>query len=246
MSSPENMRTGFSIGTTPENYFQETFFIIYLILASILRRCGYKDAVLYAQHSKIGFSDEIFDSGVLFNLFSEYGVGKSLEPLIIELFSTTGLDPDANCDNVFFQEIARLSLEVSRIIRTHDPLVETAWMYNYVIRMENINDGISEERDERLSALLPPLFPIIMTSLPIISNISDSDDITVSDSDDDILSYDNSDCDMSYDNNNSNSMSECDCAFCTEFNEYHKPDPQRNVTEIINNTLSDVAKRLFK
>jgi hypothetical protein len=36
MSSPSNMKTGRSIGNSVEDLFPETFFIIYLVLSSIL------------------------------------------------------------------------------------------------------------------------------------------------------------------------------------------------------------------
>jgi hypothetical protein len=72
------MRTGIGLATSPESCLPETFFIIYLILAAILRRCGFKDCVLYAKHSRVNFTQEMFDSGLIFNLYSKYGVGKSL------------------------------------------------------------------------------------------------------------------------------------------------------------------------
>lgn len=154
MSSPNNMKTGFVLGGTPENYFPETFFIIYLVLAAILRRCGFKDCVLYSMHSKRVFNQEMFDAGVILNLYSEYGVGKSLKPLLVELFSTIGLDPEKNRFNIFFQEIVRLTPEVITIVRSKDPIVETQWMMKYAMQMEPSKDDIANERILRMADLL--------------------------------------------------------------------------------------------
>ena len=148
------MKTGFVLGATPENYFPETFFIIYLVLAAILRRCGFKDCVLYSLHSKRVFNQEMFDAGVIFNLYSEYGVGKSLKPLLIELFSTIGLDPEKNRFNVFFQEIVRLTPVAVNIVRSKDPIIETSWMMKYAMEMEPVKDDIANERILRMADLL--------------------------------------------------------------------------------------------
>jgi len=154
MSSPENMRTGINIGSTPQNVFPEVFFIIYMILSAILRRCGFKDSILYAEHNNMSFDYDLFDSGVLFNLLSEYGVGKSLEPLIKEFLSTMMLDPFKNEGNIFFQEVARLTGIVSKVIRSHDPTLEAEWAFNYAITMTPVIDDIALERIDRLQPLL--------------------------------------------------------------------------------------------
>lgn len=285
MSSPENMRTGFSIGATRENYFPETFFIIYLVLASILRRCGFKDSVLYANHSKIIYNNDFFDSGILFNLFSKYGVGKSLEPLIHELFATIGLDPEKHQDNVFFQEIVRVTMEVSKVVRSHDPMIETEWMYNYAMKMESMDDGIAKERLERLKDLLkpsvvqedqvPPMPFIPSIPLETGDNIKYDTEIyrTIDDiysmeiSTDDILSLDESqkgifgsynssdDPDYSYSDYSDETETEmnfsftdtnyeCSCSFCEEFRKYHNVEENRNVTDILNETLMNIASRI--
>ncbi len=155
MSSPNDMKTGKQLGGIPENIFPETFFIIYLILLAILRRMGFKDSSLYSYHNNKPCTQEMFDSGILFNLHSEYGVGKSLMPLIIELFRTVGIDPYANKDNIFYKEIIRLTTKVSRIIRSHDPEKETQWMIDYAVLMEYVKDDILKERENRLKTLLP-------------------------------------------------------------------------------------------
>ena len=78
MSSPGSMRTGRSLGYAHENMFPETFFIIYLILGGILRRCGFKDCLVYSEHNSIIFNQETFDSGLMFNLFSKSTILSSL------------------------------------------------------------------------------------------------------------------------------------------------------------------------
>ena len=102
MSSPGDMKTGRSLGGGPENYFTEIYFIVYPILSAILRRNGLKDCILFASHNEKDFSQEMYDSGVLFNLMSEHGVGKSLQPLIVELFQTVTLSPENNQGNRYY------------------------------------------------------------------------------------------------------------------------------------------------
>jgi hypothetical protein len=154
MSSPNSMQTGRSLNGLPENYFTEIYFIVYLILSAILRRNGLKDCVLYASHNNLEFSQDIYDSGVLFNLMSEYGVGNGLKPLIIELFQTVTLIPDDKEDNIFFDEIVRLTPEVSRVVRTHDATEENLWIYKYSLKMLSVKDSISHERMYRLRDLI--------------------------------------------------------------------------------------------
>jgi len=153
MSIPNIIRTGICLGCAQENMYPETFFIIYHVLGAILRRCGFKDCLTYLEHSSLIFDEQILNTGIIFNLFSEYGVGKSLEPLVYELFSTTGLDPEINKHNIFFQEIIRLTTEVSNIIRSHNSEMEGIWLNNYSTNMINTIDSISLERDCRLSEL---------------------------------------------------------------------------------------------
>ena len=51
MSITTNMKTGINPARHHETIFPETFFIIYLILGAILRRCGFKDAIVYSEHN---------------------------------------------------------------------------------------------------------------------------------------------------------------------------------------------------
>ena len=152
MSSPEKMKSG--IGSVSDsNYFlPESFYIIYLILIGILRKNGYKDAMLYCSHQNIGFNYEMFDFGVIFNLFSEYGVGKKLEPLLFELLKTGGLDPDLHQSSPFFQEIVSLVPQVSKIVRSHDVVLETEWIFNYA--MSHFPTYTDQERQNRLTSIL--------------------------------------------------------------------------------------------
>lgn len=247
-----HMKSGLTVGVAYENMFPETFFIIYLILGAILRRNGFKDSLVYSEHNNIKFNQEVFDSGVLFNLLSEYGVGKSLEPLIRELFRYVGLDPETNKDNIFFKEIVRLTSDVSKIVRTHDSNLETRWVMDYAINYNNDNnnnynnndnnnknDPISIERETRLLKLFNT---ISSSNISNISNGSDDDsEDNISDSDDD----DSEDISYSDDSEENNeTLSICECSFCLEFRKYHIVYDDRNVTEILNNVLIQIAKEL--
>ncbi len=149
MSIPNSATTGCG----REGYkteLPETFLIVFLVLNGILRRNGYIDAQLYAKHNNKQVDTELFDSGVIFNLFSVYGVGKVIEPMVVELFKTWGLDPDRYEHDIFFQEIVRLTPEVSRIIRKKNLQTEADWMCRYAMDMIYINDSLMIEREDRL------------------------------------------------------------------------------------------------
>ena len=263
MSIPGNMKTGLTVGVAYENMFPETFFIVYLILGAFLRRSGFKDSMVYSDHNSIIFTQDIFDSGVLFNLFSEYGVGKSLEPLIHELFSTISLDPIKNKDNIFFREIVRLTNIVSNVIRSHDPKIETIWIMKYAMNMDKIIDPIAIERHTRLAGLFGHSY-----SSDSDSSDSDSDDSSDSDpfytdyceSDESIdiissISYDESniinviiDGDNNNNNNNNNLIDNkiCLCDFCEEFRKYHNQEKVKNISEVLNDVLMKIASDINK
>lgn len=148
------MKTGFN-NCRKETFYPETFHVTYSVLNAILRRSGYKDSHTYSMHNQVVFDQELFETGVIFNLFSDYGVGKVLRPLIKELFLTVELDPLKHRDNIFFREIVRLAPEVSGIHRSSDSHTsEGRWLSNYTINSLYSVDPLSVERDIRLHDLL--------------------------------------------------------------------------------------------
>nr|QBK91630.1 MAG: hypothetical protein LCPAC302_02500 [Pithovirus LCPAC302] len=231
MSSPDDMKTGITLGGSAENVIPETFFICYIVLAGILRRNGFKDCLLYTTHNNILYNNELFESGVLFNLLSEYGVGKSLMPLLKELFTCIRINPYEHMNNVFFKEIVRLTPEVSQIIRTHDSDNQSKWVLEYAFQMENAVDDISNERKYRLAELL--------IDPPDPMNISDDD-------------LDDNDGNFYMDISESPDISSvklyikqdtCYCLFCYEFRKYHSPPHHdRDIVSIINRTVISIAK----
>ena len=132
----------------------ESFYILLLGLDAILKRDSFKNAIHYKQHNPpIEVSSELFASAVAFNLFSDYGVGKKLEPLIFELFSTLHLDSDKHENNIFFLEIVLLSNVILPLIRKCDSKEEVLLTYSYAIENLNRVDALAVERMERLMAL---------------------------------------------------------------------------------------------
>ena len=236
MSSPSNMKTGRTLGGAPENIFSETFYIAYLILLAILRRSGYKDCLLYAEHNEKVYNQELFDSGILFNLQSKYGVGCSLLPLVIELFTTIKLNPSTNHNNIFFSEIVRLTSEVSEIKRSHNSMLETQWMTNYAMGMISVMDDISRERDIRLYELLEDV-PMDISFDSYDSGGERIMDIS-EDEQPDVIPMD-----ISKDNNKYEYT--CLCSFCYEFKKYHNPPhTNRNIISIIDDLLINITKSL--
>ena len=203
-----------------------------------MRRNGFSDSYLFAEHNDMIHDQEMFDSGTLFNLKSEFGVGTSLYPLIVELFKTIGLDPFANKNNIFFKEIIRLTLEVSKVKRSHSIENELNWMTNYAVSMATIKDEIAKEREERLYDLLRTWS-------------GDSDNCYMNDNNGEMIMDMSSDEEpdimpMDIDTGN-NDLRFCDCLFCDEFRKYHQyTSEQRNIGMIINDTLMNISNNIHK
>ena len=129
----------------------EIFSINLLGLEGILKRVAFKDAVLFREHNpEYIFDYKLFGAALAFNLFSEYGVGKELEPLIEQLFQKGKLK---HSDNIYYKEVFKLSPELSTIVREDDAHQQLKWTYNYSIKNLNTVDKISRNRLERLSSL---------------------------------------------------------------------------------------------
>ena len=144
------MKTGLE---TSGNDLPETFYILLFGFDAILKRASFKDVVHYRQHNPLlNITSELFASSVAFNLYSDYGLGKKLQPLISELFKTLYLDPDKHENNIFFQEVVRLSpVILSHMRKTENrDRDEVLWTYSYAIESLNRADSLSVERMERL------------------------------------------------------------------------------------------------
>jgi hypothetical protein len=133
---------------------EDTFSIPLLGFDALLKRCGFKDCVLFKIHNPhYIMNDDLFASGVCFNLFSEYGIGKKLEPLIKELFTKQKINPRKNKNNVYFQEIVNLANDIKNILVKENSKIENEWSYNYAIKSLMKIDQISSDRFERLLPL---------------------------------------------------------------------------------------------
>ena len=132
------------------------FYITLLSLDGIIKRTGVKDANLYKTHNV----DEIFDfelisSGIAFNLYSEYGLGNVLLPVIIDFFDNLELDPEKYKDNIFYKEILKIVPEITGIVREADPKKESEWAYKYgLVGVKDKDSDLEKERQNRLKPLL--------------------------------------------------------------------------------------------
>ena len=181
-------------GIKNHDFSNELFYSVILSLDCLLKRAGFKDSVLFKNHNESYIMNpELFASGVCFNLFSEYGLGKKLEVLLIELFSKGKINYEKYKDDIFFEEVIRLSEFIIPLIRDFDPVKENEFTYKYAI--ENICkvDKISTERLERLLPLFEDLSGIIVF------------------------------CDEDSDKDKEIENTFCNCGFCNEFRKYHYP-----------------------
>jgi len=203
------MKTG---RNTNNRILPEIFYIILLVLDGILKRCGFKDCVLFKEHNpQYQFNSDLFDSGICFNLFSEYGVGKKLENMIKELIKNSTLDPEKYENNIFYEEIVNLSPEISILIRKENTTEEINWVQNYAIKNLNKSDKIALERIKRLYIL------------------SKSKDKGKKDEDED------------EDEDEINDSEFCNCNFCEEFRKFHYPR-NKHIDKIILEVLIELDK----
>ena len=150
----------------------DTFCIPLLGFDALLKRCGFKDSVLFINHNPLYKMDEhIYASGVCFNLFSEYGIGKKLEPLIKELLKNQVIDPDKNEDNIYFQEIVNMANTIKLIISDEDSNKENEWTYDYAIKSISKIDKISSDRFIRLFPLFEDISDLVELPFEIIDEI---------------------------------------------------------------------------
>ena len=236
MSSPENMRTGISLGGTPENYYTEIFYIIYLVLLSLLRRDGLKDSILYSGHNEVVLNKSLYDSGINFNLFSSYGIGVDLKPMVKELFKFMILDPQKNRYNVYYHEIVKLTNEVSNIIRMHDNAKEMEWSDRYAKINIFSNDDVSNARLHRLKLLL---------NFDNYSDDSDSMESNSIESNSDSIESSSEEVSLTVDLDTmiESDDSLCYCNFCEEFRKYILPSGV-NISIMINKVLVEISKEV--
>ena len=211
------MKTGKNVNNKRRN-LSERFCIVLLGLDAILKRYGFKDSVLFKNHNpQYVMNPDLFASGVCFNLFSEYGVGKKIEPLIKELFAKDKIIE--NKDSVFFREIVSLANTITPLIREADSVKETNWTYKYAIESLNKVDNISIERLDRLIVLFDDLSGIIdfnETEYGMKDVEDDNDEIDIEELND--INYEL--------NEETIELEYCNCGFCQEFRQYHFPRDQ--------------------
>ena len=220
------MRTGTRGDNT--RWLPEQFYIGLLALDGILKRCGFKDAVLFREHNPyFQFNAFIFESGICFNLFSEYGVGKNIEHLIKELLTNAEIDPDNYEKDLFYREIVNLAPELCPIIRQGDPKEEGKWAYKYAIRTLNLSDEISKERFERLHDLL--------------MCVNEDEEINYNEIYEDYCQQKNIETleDRSFE------LDICFCSFCMEFRKYNLPR-EKEINDIIFETLMNIDREINK
>lgn len=136
-----------------EDIFSEVYYTFLLGFQAILKRVAYKDLINYKIHNDVPLNYKWFSTSISFNLFSEYGIGKSLQPLLVELMKKYKLDYEKYHDNIFFQEIVLICPDITGVLRKKDAVAERDWAYEYATNSLFIIDGIAQERIDRLFPL---------------------------------------------------------------------------------------------
>jgi hypothetical protein len=143
------MKTGRDFNETQINFK----YVMIAALDAILKRDSLKDMLLFRAHNaELNMSPELFCHSVCFNLFSEHGVGKMLEPLFIDVLHSENNMSEKYLDDIFYKEIATLSPEIVSIIREDKSIFH--WTYEYASQMVFRKDDIAKERFSRLFSLV--------------------------------------------------------------------------------------------
>lgn len=198
-------------GYNEREYFNITH-ITLVGLENILKRVSLQDMFLYTAHQNLEISSDLFASSICFNLFSEWGVGNRLKPLIVKAFHNP--EELSSLNNPFYNEVVRCSQEIVSVIRSEESLYE--YSYKYTTEALTRKDDISFERFIRL-------FPLINTEDSGVSTESPGED---EDTSEDSLPY--------------LEDSECNCNFCIEFSKYCYPK-QQTVEEIIFEVVKKIS-----
>jgi len=213
----------------------DSFCIPILGFDALLKRCGFKDSVLFKNHNPSYIMNEhLFASGVCFNLFSEYGIGKKLEPLMKEILTNSEIDPEKNMDNIYFQEIVNMAKTIKSVLMKEDPKLENDWTYEYAIKSLMKIDQISSDRFKRLL----PLFEEISDIVEFPEDISDIVEFP-----EDISEFPKSfqfDHHYDYQEKEEIEIEICHCGFCKEFRKFNGPK-DTHIDRIILNTVLNIS-----
>lgn len=232
MKTGRNLRGGEGIRPFPDS-----FYISLLCLQAILKRNGFSDAIVYRKHnSEVQLDNKVVDSGIIFNLYSDWGVGKKLEPLIREIFINYMIDYEKNKGNPFVEEIINLSQDAINVIRQGDTKQEIMWCYIYSIKSFLSHDGIADERDCRLK----PLFiSSDFYSDNLYNNLNYSGDI-IDEIEDDFVSEIE---EKRNEGEGKEKIIVCECKFCLEFRKYINYC-KRGVDSYIIEALQDIDRQI--
>lgn len=221
------MKTGKRVGESSQEKYVHEFYICLLGLEAVLKRVSLKDAILFIEHNpSYLLNHELFDSGICFNLFSEYGVGKNLKPLIINLLHNSIIEYEEFKGDIFYEEIIKLVPELDRIKRTGDILTQEKWMAAYCTSSLVKSDSISRERLQRLF----PLFAEEKLNLFVNFNGKKGRSIENKESNEGEKNKESEES-----KEDSIEIELCLCKFCEEFRKYTYPKDKH-----INSIISDV------
>lgn len=244
------MKTG---GRSIYGELSHDFYVVLLGLKTILYRISFKDAVIFQAHNEGQQMDSnLFTSAVCFNLFSEWGMGKKLEPLLFDLCKDMELDYEKYKDDIFYEEIINLCGELSMSVYSEDAIYQNKTVLNYAISSLSKIDKLSRERILRLKHLFDLDDVPINESDEIENNeidneienvptiINESDEI---DNELDNNEIDNNEIDNEIDNSEEKFVIDiCKCGFCSEFRKYHIPREEDHESILIK-VVKDIDRK---
>lgn len=201
-------------GVIHKNIVPNTFYITMIALNGILKRASFKDMALFKSHNPIYISNPtLFTTAVCFNLFSSYGIGNKIKPLLQELIINDCIAIENHLSNVYYQEVIHLAPIITAILYEGDIHKEVMWSYDYAIQSLNKTDALSTERFTRLHDLF------ISNSDVEMNESNEVNEMDVSNNSNEIIG--------SNESNNSNEMIESN-----EMNEMIESNGSNNSIEI--------------
>ena len=200
-------------------------YITLVALDCILKRVSLQDMILYLMHNDLKASPEMFCHSVCFNLFSKYGVGKELEPIIRDSFQNSEEMYQKYSNDPFYKEVSKLAPEIVNVERSEKSLYE--WSYQYTTKSLGDRDAISLNRFIRLSPLIDIGEDSFENSEGEEDGESEGENREPFYTLDTIITDDIDD--------------ECQCLFCVEFRKFCYPKTE-SVEEIIRDVIENLSK----
>lgn len=158
---------------TGTNKYVPEFYLTLFTMEAILRRMALKDASVFVFHNKgIQLDEDVKNMCITFNLYSEWGVGTRLKPLIKCLLKESSivgegkeralLENGISLDDPYYKEIKDLLPWTGGIRMLTDRVFRDTWITRYLTDCleQNVGGNLDDIDKERLVRTAPLFMPL--------------------------------------------------------------------------------------